>query len=195
MLDQPADFYRQSVVTVHFIQNGEPSGMARIALYSGAGGFLRINGVDIPKDSGAASDSAQSRLMAIQSVLNGTRAQLAGALKLTRQRVYDLLGGQNAGQDTLAHLAALERYAEEWRRRNTRPLGMILPKPAAETEAFWAELAKPQVNELAIATLLDTLAEKHRAFDARMASRASRANADPEAGMFGLLPPRHPTGA
>lgn len=72
---------------------------------------------------------------------------------------------------------------------------MILPKPAAEMEAFWAELAKPQVNELAIATLLDALAEKHRAFDARMASREPRASAAPEAGMFGLLPSRHATGA
>lgn len=59
--------------------------------------------------------------MTIQSVLNGTLAQLAGALKLTRRRVYDLLGGQNAGPDTLAHLSVLEQYVEEWRRRNTRP--------------------------------------------------------------------------
>ncbi len=84
----------------------------------------------------------------------------------------------------------LERIAEAWRARNARPLGMILPKPTAETEALWAALAEPLRDETTIVSLLDQLASRHAAFDAHMANRAARANADPEAGMFGLLPPR-----
>lgn len=122
---------------------------------------------------------AAERLNRLRAVLPGSRAQWAAALGVTD---VDLASA--------SRIATLDAITAAWTTRHSRPLGMILPKPRVEIDALWTELARPHIDERIVVGLLDQLALRHSAFEVHMHQRASRASADPEAGMLGLFAPR-----
>ena len=118
-----------------------------------------------------------------------TRAQLADALGVSRQRIYQLLDGENPGPETLARLQAVAALAREWQARHSRPMGMILPKPTKELNALWQALAQQPTAHSTIDGLMDGLAARHAEFEARENRLTPFRLAQQEPGQRGLLPP------
>lgn len=188
------DFYGanlECVPSVPVYERRQESGApGRYGFYLGAGGASRLvfeQESSLP--AAATMPQPQELLAAALSQLNATRAQLGEALGVGRQRIYQLLDGERPRADTLIRLQRLAQLADDWRDRHARPMGMILPKPAALLDGFWGELAKSSPDEAVIRTVMEQLAQRHDEFEARSTRQAQlRANAEP--GMVGLLPPR-----
>ena len=135
------------------------------------------------------SVDATSLLQMITLHLAPTRVQLADALGVSRQRIYQLLDGESPGPETLARLQTVAALARGWQGRHSRPLGMILPKPTKELNALWQTLAQQPTAQSTIDGLLDGLAARHAAFEARENRLTPFRLAQQEPGQRGLLPP------
>lgn len=182
-----ADYFPSTAVYEQRQYFGEPRAYGQ---YAGAGSAPRL--VFEPEqvlDSGASLAAPQELLAAASSHLNATRAQLGEALGVGRQRIYQLLDGERPSADTLSRLQRLGQWADRWHELHSRPMGMILPKPAQLLEVFWGELAKPAPDAALIKATMDQLAERHVAFEQR-ATRQTQLRAGVEPGLIGLLPPR-----
>lgn len=132
---------------------------------------------------------AMTLLQMITLHLAPTRAQLADALGVTRQRVYQLLDGESPSPETLARLEAVAVLAREWQARHSRPMGMILPKPTEELNALWQALAQQPTARPTVDRLMDSLAARHAEFEARENRLTPFRLAQQEPGQRGLLPP------
>lgn len=141
------------------------------------------------KAQAAESADATNLLQMISLHLSPTRGQLADALGVTRQRIYQLLDGASTSPETLARLQAVARLAREWQARHSRPMGMILPKPTKELNALWEALAEQPVAQSTIDVLMEGLATRHSEFEARENRLTPFRLAQQEAGQRGLLPP------
>lgn len=181
---RPIESYMPQICVQSFVGSMQPYGV-----YVGAGGLSRYVRVEYLEES-APSSSATGRFDVIFAHLSPTRAQLADALGVSRQRVYQMLGGENPGPETTEKLRRLTQLATQWQKRHARPLGMILPKPTVEMSALWAELAKAAPEHAVVERLLGELDSKHRAFEAKESRRSTFRTANPEPGLAGLLPPK-----
>lgn len=135
------------------------------------------------------SADATTLLQMITLHLAPTRAQLADALGVSRQRIYQLLDGESPRPETLTRLKAVAALAREWQARHSRPLGMILPKPTTELNALWQALAQQPTAQSTIDGLMDGLAARHAEFEARENRLTPFRLAQQEPGQRGLLPP------
>jgi len=153
----------------------------RYGNYIGAGGFFTAGKFT----SRVGDQSAADRLSSLFSILAPTRLQLAHALGVSRQRIYQLLGGESPGDDTAARIGLIEQYATKWSALHSRPMGMILPKPASELISFWNALANESDQEAAHA--LAVLHEKHQAFERKQGRRLGSNGTF--SGQSGMLPP------
>jgi transcriptional regulator with XRE-family HTH domain len=160
-------------LATHFITIGAGSAIAYVA------------------DSEQASEGADptALLQMISLHLAPTRAQLADALGVSRQRIYQLLDGESPSPETLARLNAVATLAREWQARHSRPMGMILPKPTKELNALWQALAQQPTAQSTIDGLMDGLATRHAEFEARENRLTPFRLAQQEPGQRGLLPP------
>jgi len=141
------------------------------------------------KPQTAASADTTELLQMISLHLSPTRAQLAEALGVSRQRIYQLLDGESPSPETLARLHGVAELANDWQARHSRPMGMILPKPSKELSELWQKLAEQPVEQAAIDRLLEVIAARHAEFDARENRLAPFRVAQQESGQRGLLPP------
>lgn len=160
-------------LATHFITIGAGSAIAYVA------------------DSEQVSEGADPTvlLQMISLHLAPTRAQLADALGVSRQRIYQLLDGESPSPETLARLNAVATLAREWQARHSRPMGMILPKPTKELNALWQALAQQPTAQSTIDGLMDGLAARHAEFEARENRLTPFRLAQQEPGQRGLLPP------
>jgi transcriptional regulator with XRE-family HTH domain len=135
--------------------------------------FLRITVFNTLSAVGQApsSLSTSEKLRYAMTQLNATGAQLASALDITRARVYQLLDGQNASSVTANRLTRLEWAAQRWSAMQSRPLGMILPKPKADIETLWALLADQNASTDDIEKCLQRISHLHNAFEERETAR------------------------
>jgi transcriptional regulator with XRE-family HTH domain len=142
-----------------------------------------------PSKTESAGTDISTLLQMVTLHLSPTRAQLADALGVSRQRIYQLLDGESPSPETLARLQAVAAHAGEWQARHARPLGMILPKPTAELNALWQALAEQPAASAAVDELMEALSERHAAFEARENRLTPFRLAQQEPGQRGLLPP------
>lgn len=144
----------------------------------------------VPDELQAAEGADAMLLLQMISLhLAPTRSQLADALGVSRQRIYQLLDGESPSPETLARLHAVATLTREWQARHSRPMGMILPKPTKELNALWQALAQQPTAQSTIDGLMDGLAARHAEFEARENRLTPFRLAQQEPGQRGLLPP------
>lgn len=135
------------------------------------------------------SADATTLLETITLHLAPTRAQLADALGVSRQRIYQLLDGESPSLETLARLSVVATLARKWQAQHSRPMGMILPKPTKELNALWQALAQRPITQSTIDGLMADLAARHMEFESRENRLTPFRLAQQETGQRGLLPP------
>lgn len=170
---RPPFFQSTDLLATHFITIGAGSAVAYVP-----------NSAQAPE-----SADATTLLQMITLHLAPTRAQLADALGVSRQRIYQLLDGESPGPETLARLQVVAALAREWQARHSRPIGMILPKPTKELNALWQALAQQPTAQSTINGLMEGLAARHAEFEARENRLTPFRLAQQEPGQRGLLPP------
>ncbi|MCB1635212.1 MAG: helix-turn-helix domain-containing protein [Xanthomonadales bacterium] len=159
--------------------------LANFGVSFGAGSALAYE----RKATEAAGFDTSALLQMITLHLAPTRAQLADALGVSRQRIYQLLDGESPSAETLTRLQAVAGLARDWQSRHARPLGMILPKPTQELNALWQALAQQPAATSVVDELIEELAARHTTFEEREQQLAPFRTAQQEPGQRGLLPP------
>lgn len=110
----------------------------------------------------------------IKAVLGMNITDLAGMTGVSRQTIYDWIGGGQVSDANYKRLLALRQVCLDWRERAERPLGRLLRTKSADGISLLGLLGQDPLDRAMIARHLDALASKAAEQQAQHKARRAR---------------------
>ena len=110
----------------------------------------------------------------IKATLGVSITDLAGITRVSRQAIYDWLGGSPVSDANYDRLQELRQVCLQWRLRSTRPLGRLMGLKSMEGKTLLNLLEQEPLDHARIGLHLDTLASKAAAQDEGRRARKSK---------------------
>lgn len=119
-------------------------------------------GMPLVTVSGTATNAAAPMVAEVVAALSLTTTQIAKALRVSRQRIYDYRNGEEAGAETLERLQVLARLAQHWSARAAGTLSGKIALPFADGVSILSMLEAPAIDEAEVRARLSQVAEFQR---------------------------------
>lgn len=123
------------------------------------------------KATASAVLSTADLVAAIKATLGMKVIDLAAIAKVSRQTLYDWIDGGPISPKNSERLFALRRICVVWRALAQKPLGPLAHAKTEDGTSLFDLLQRDELNELAIRTLLETLAAKAAESEAARSQR------------------------